>query len=312
MANFIPIPFATSGNRVAVPETTQSNGNVSWQEGFGPDYQLNPGVDPDAKVIPRDSFNQILYELSIAIQQYQSFGVPEFITSADNLGSPFSYSQFARVRYDAGSGFKVYESLVSSNTELPTNTTNWAEVPAPNNTGIPAGAMFDYGGVVAPDGFLLCYGQAVSRSVYASLYANIGTNFGVGDGSSTFNLPDFRGRVAVGRDNMGAGGDGTGTAAGRITNGVAGFVGTQMGASGGNQSMPAHTHGVTDNGHTHGLRLGATGGNLASSIYTNIPSNNNVTGQTESSQTGIAINSAGAGNSGNVQPSLIATKIIKI
>lgn len=52
----------------------------------------------------------------------------------------------------------------------------------------------------APAGWLICDGSAISRSAYASLYAALGTIYGTGDGSTTFNIPDMRGRVAVGPD----------------------------------------------------------------------------------------------------------------
>jgi len=54
----------------------------------------------------------------------------------------------------------------------------------------------------APTGWLLCNGAAVSRSTYASLFAVIGTTFGTGDDSTTFNVPDFRGRVPAGVDGL--------------------------------------------------------------------------------------------------------------
>ena len=62
----------------------------------------------------------------------------------------------------------------------------------------PTGALHIYGGTTAPTGWLLCDGSAVSRATYADLFGAIGTNFGSGDGSTTFNLPDMRGRVPVG------------------------------------------------------------------------------------------------------------------
>ena len=55
----------------------------------------------------------------------------------------------------------------------------------------------------APNGWLLCYGQAVSRETYDQLFAAIGTIYGSGDGATTFNLPDLRGRTIVGLNNMG-------------------------------------------------------------------------------------------------------------
>lgn len=81
----------------------------------------------------------------------------------------------------------------------------------PAQGGIPSGAIMDYAGSTEPTGWLFCAGQAVSRSTYATLFAAIGTNYGAGDGSTTFNVPDYRGRVAAGRDDMG------GTNAQRLT-----------------------------------------------------------------------------------------------
>lgn len=75
-----------------------------------------------------------------------------------------------------------------------------------NAGSVPEGSVIAYGGTTAPTGWLLCNGQTVSRSTYSALYAVIGTNFGSGDGSTTFHLPDFRGRFLRGVDS-GAGND---------------------------------------------------------------------------------------------------------
>lgn len=103
--------------------------------------------------------------------------------------------------------------------------------------GTPAGAITQFAGASIPGGWLLCYGQAVSRSTYADLFAAVGTTYGAGDGSTTFNLPDLRGNVPVGLDNMG------GSAAHRVT------AASSLGASGGEAAhlltiveMPSHTH----------------------------------------------------------------------
>lgn len=91
----------------------------------------------------------------------------------------------------------------------------------------------------APTGYLLCYGQAVSRTTYAALYAIIGTTYGVGDGSTTFNLPDMRGRVPLGQDDMG------GSSANRVTAAAA----DSLAGAGGEEThtlditeIPAHHH----------------------------------------------------------------------
>lgn len=62
----------------------------------------------------------------------------------------------------------------------------------------PVGSKLDHFGATAPTGFLACDGAAVSRATYAALFAVISTMYGVGDGSTTFNLPDARGLVTVG------------------------------------------------------------------------------------------------------------------
>ena len=69
---------------------------------------------------------------------------------------------------------------------------------------IPSGAGMEwYSDTLPSGGWLWQDGSAISRATYASLFAVLGTQFGVGDGSTTFNLPDRRGRVGVGKDNMG-------------------------------------------------------------------------------------------------------------
>ena len=62
------------------------------------------------------------------------------------------------------------------------------------NTLIPKGAIFPYGGITAPDGWLICDGSEISRTTYADLFAVIGTAYGEGNGTTTFNLPDGRER----------------------------------------------------------------------------------------------------------------------
>jgi len=61
-----------------------------------------------------------------------------------------------------------------------------------------AGAIMMYAGVTPPDGWLICDGSAISRAAYSKLFSVIGTRYGAGDGSTTFNLPNLQGRVAIG------------------------------------------------------------------------------------------------------------------
>lgn len=118
--------------------------------------------------------------------------------------------------------------------------------------GVPAGSVFCTFRTTAPAGYLLCYGQAVSRVTYIRLWNALGSP-NTGDGSNTFTMPDLRGKGLFGKDDMG------GVAAGVLTSGGSGVDGATLGASGGNQQftldatqIPAHTHSSpTDSGHTH-------------------------------------------------------------
>src|SRR5688572_13618888 len=92
---------------------------------------------------------------------------------------------------------------------------------------LPVGTVFPYAGGSAPDGYLLCDGSAVSRTTYAALFTAIGGNYGAGDGSTTFNLPDLRGRVVAGKDDMG------GSSANRLTDANDGLNGDTLGDTGG-------------------------------------------------------------------------------
>lgn len=112
------------------------------------------------------------------------------------------------------------------------------------------GAVIAYAGSSAPSGWLFCYGQNVSRTTHAALFAVLGTTYGTGDGLTTFGLPDLRGRVPFGKDDMG------GSAASRLTNSATGGItGAGLGNTGGEQAhtptlaeMFAHTHSMANAG----------------------------------------------------------------
>ncbi len=108
-----------------------------------------------------------------------------------------------------------------------------------------------------PSGWLLCYGQAVSRSTYSDLFAVVGTTFGVGDGSTTFDLPDMRGRFPLGQDDMG------GTPANRVTDAQA----DSIGGSGGAESHTLTTAEMPSHSHGNYYRPLALGGTYRNTIY---------------------------------------------
>jgi microcystin-dependent protein len=129
------------------------------------------------------------------------------------------------------------------------------------------GAVVAYAGSAAPTGWLFCFGQNVSRTTYAQLFGVIGTTYGIGDGSTTFGLPDLRGRVPFGLDNMG------GSAASRLTGAQTGGLNANaLGNSGGEQGhtqttaeMASHNHAPSDGGtfRSNQSAGGATSGGTA-------------------------------------------------
>ena len=175
---------------------------------------------------------------------------------------------------------------------------------------LPIGIIQDYAGTSAPTGWLLCYGQEVSQTTYTQLYSVIGTAWGTASTSTGFILPDLRGRATYGKDNMG------GSAASRITVAGGNYDGTVLGTSGGAQlrtittaQMPAHSHGVTDPGHTHTSDAArATGGSLNGGV---VPTPSSTLATIATATTGITIDSEGSGSSlPTLGPSAIVNKII--
>ena len=127
--HFFLNPFALAGDKSAIPEDEQVDGSVSYEKGFTVDYQLDQSSDPDAKNIPRQKFNSLMFVITEALRQLQTVSVPSFITSAANGGTPWTYKKGVRVEFEnPATVFKIYQSKVDANTTDPTNTTNWEEV----------------------------------------------------------------------------------------------------------------------------------------------------------------------------------------
>jgi microcystin-dependent protein len=122
---------------------------------------------------------------------------------------------------------------------------------AGNPYNIPLGAGIEYWGTTVPNSsFAFPFGQALSRTAFSTLFSLFSTTYGVGDGSTTFNLPDKRDKISIAKGNMG------GSSAGLITTAVSGFDGDTLGASGGAQSIQltlAQTPSATISGTTSGM-----------------------------------------------------------
>jgi len=171
-----------------------------------------------------------------------------------------------------------------------TNTTQIATTAFVLANGVPTGGLVMWPTGSAPSGFLLCTGTAVSRTTYAALFAIVGTTFGAGDGSTTFNLPNYTNRVPYG---------------------------TTVGATGGTADaiVVSHTHTATstDSGHVHNTGFAVSGdvvsGGPIPIVVVKTGSTNTATGNANITTT---VDSAGAsGTNANLPPYLGINFIIK-
>lgn len=160
-----------------------------------------------------------------------------------------------------------------------------------------AGMVQMFAGSTPPTGWLLCHGQAISRTDYATLFAAIGTTWGSGDGSTTFNLPDLRGRAPIGA--------GTGS----------GLTARTLAAKGGSENIQAHTHAFTQPTVKTELKFQK---NTASGSAINRVAGSNLSNPAETSTytatvTGGAVGAvsgASTGTAGNMPPFAVINFII--
>jgi len=180
---------------------------------------------------------------------------------------------------------------------------------------VPSGALMPYAGASAPTGFLLCDGSAVSRSTYATLFAALdnGNIYGAGDGSSTFNLPDLRGRVVAGQDDMG------GSSADNLTNQSGGLNGDTLGATGGSETqalteanLAAHTHTFSDtDAHTVSIPRAFIFGAANNSVNVDGSGVRSDSGSITVSISGTTSSTGSGSAHNNVQPTIVLNYIIK-
>jgi microcystin-dependent protein len=148
------------------------------------------------------------------------------------------------------------------------------------------GLIMMWAGAAAPDGWLICDGQAISRVTHADLFAIIGTTYGAGDGSTTFNLPNLKGRVPVGLDGA-----------------QAEF--NALAKEGG-----AKTHTLTTSeipSHRHYLRREAN----ATGAYAYRPAADSNVRDGSSGDSAYTANEGGGGSHNNLQPYVVVNFIIK-
>jgi microcystin-dependent protein len=172
-----------------------------------------------------------------------------------------------------------------------TNTTQLATTAFVQQAGL-VGEIKMWGLPSAPTGYLMGDGSAVSRTTYADLFAVYGTTFGAGDGSTTFNLPNFTNRMPIGAGGLYS-------------------ANSQGGSKDAIVVSHTHTATVTDPGHVHGSLVGGAGGSTTGAYWgaTNVISYNTI-----SATTGISVSNSTTGSSGtgaNLPPYLGIYFIVK-
>lgn len=147
---------------------------------------------------------------------------------------------------------------------------------------IPTGSITMFAGSTAPSGYLLCQGQAVSRTTYSALFSVIGTTYGSGNGSSTFNLPNLQGRFALGKSSDHALASTGGSETHTLTT----------------NEMPAHTHKASNYIALTGWQGDSPGFFLSRDV------------QGGSTASGPQTGSAGGGQAHSIMPPYIAVNYI--
>jgi microcystin-dependent protein len=215
------------------------------------------------------------------------------------------------------------------------NGSVWVNAPS-----MPSGSITQFAGSTAPTGWLSCDGANISRTTYAALFAIIGTTYGAGDGSTTFGLPNMKGRIPVGFDSAQTEFDALGETGGAKTHTLT------------SAEMPSHTHTQDSHNHTqnshghttdaqgsHAHNVGITGSGTSSTSHRHEGTNTLARGilggsllgfnfgtdsqgshghniaaatATNNATTATNQNTGGGGAHNNLQPYIVLNYIIKI
>ena len=159
-------PFGQNADDLAaIPTNAAGDGSVSYYAGWTDPYEYDLIADPThALPIPRGQMNQLFFDITNNIQQYQQYGTPFWITASQNGSVAFPYPIYARVYY----GAQVYENQVAANTATPGTDDTWLLISAAA-TGVPTGTIIDFAGTVAPAGYFMCDGSQKNRVTYSDL-----------------------------------------------------------------------------------------------------------------------------------------------
>ena len=125
MTKLFKIPFATQGDRTAVPDEVQADGSVSYTQGYGYDYERDQATDPAAKDIEREKMNSIFHDITGAVGEMQAFGMPVWAEE----GKPYA------VRSIVYHNKKTWQSKIENNNTEPAAGIAWTELKADMTAG---------------------------------------------------------------------------------------------------------------------------------------------------------------------------------
>lgn len=258
MPKFFRFPFANSGDQTSIPDASQTSGIMSYEEGYGSQYGLDPRDDILARRLNRGRFNRLMFHITDNLKFWQTENYPEWISPVDNDNNPVPYKLGAIVVYN--NQYKV--SLVANNTANPLDTVSWDDAfPMPQAlTHRPGDLLFRAIDGDVP-GFVELDGRAIDPA-WTLLAAQYGAF-----------LPDVRDRAIYGARAGRALGD---YEEGQIKvhNHVVNVDNEDLGTKNTSQD-PGHTHGyVRIDGQTTKNQTDVTSGS---------PSHNYFTDQTDSS-----------------------------
>jgi hypothetical protein len=341
IVKFFDVPFGSGGTTTVIPDGVQAGGEVSFTQGYGPDYSLAPATS--GVLYPQSGeFNYLMNAITSALQMFQIHCFPDWISASVNGGSPYAYDANVAVRYTDGN---IWISIVSGNTATPgTDPTKWQQFNFFPSL-LPSGICVPYENIVLPDsastsstttsGYIWPNGQTIgnassnatgranadTQTLYTitwnsypnsvrQLYNSSGTPISRGGSAAAdwaannaITIRDMRDVVPAGLSTMGGTSD-RGLLTGATSQGVNGAV---LGSTGGEQ---AHTPQISEMAsHTHVENAGDGG-----AMYPYASGSGNSTSPTGNHLLSpIQTQATGGGAAFNVvQPTTICNWIMKL
>jgi len=281
---------AEAGNAYASSCMESNNDTVTWTN----DNPLRPNTDCSGNIVG-----------GMPAYNYEEDGLRTyFVVPVPSGGNVAAKGYTEAVRTSTGIAWRVWGADV-------------AKAASGGGSSLPIGTFLDGAWTTAPEGFLLANGAAVSRTTYADLFAVIGTTYGAGNGSTTFNLPDARGTNSIALDSGDASFNSLTDTGGEKTH-----VLTIPEMPSHTHTQNAHSHSISDPGHSHAQVVTANSGGSAIRRDYSSDGNGGTYAQgvnTGGATTGISIQSTtavnqntGGGAAHNVlDPYMVVTRVIK-